>query len=88
MAISVKAILVPEDNEIGSGLAFIRQNEAKAIDINNWVSADNATNLTNNGFFIKNDVIYRPYKAYLDFSKNTIWVVAREEMEPMDVLST
>lgn len=86
MAKAIKALLLPKDNPYGNGLASIRTLESKMVDISDWEDCVSDNTMPNTqGYFIKNNKVYRVVKSYFDFDKNWRIFLAIEDTDTYDV---
>lgn len=75
---TVKALLLADNNTTGSGLKSIRHTNAKMVDISAYASV-----LGTNLYFhiIYQNTVYLVIKQYVDLDKNQVILMAKEEIE-------
>ena len=75
---TIKALLLADNNTTGSGLKSIRHTNAKMVDISAYASV-----LGTNLYFhiIYQNTVYLVIKQYVDLDKNQVILMAKEEIE-------
>lgn len=83
--LKTKILLLKKGNNLGQGLAAIRELEDEMIDITDYENHfSDSTSTSNTGRIIKDNKVYNVFKSYWDLDKGVCVYLAKEEDEPYD----
>lgn len=87
MPVPVKALLISKTEELGNGLAVIRERESEMIPIDEYGNGElsDSTSSGNPARIIKDNKVYKIIKTYFDLDKSVRIVMAKEEDQSFDV---
>lgn len=81
-----KVLLIDKKDKLGNGLANIRTNASKMIDISVFEDGfSDSTSTTTHAYIIKDNVTYRIIRNYFDLDKQERVYIAVEDVEPYDI---
>lgn len=84
--LKTKVLLIDKKDKLGNGLANIRTNANKMIDISAFEAGfSDSTSTTTHAYIIKDNVTYRIIRNYFDLDKQERVYIAVEDVEPYDV---